>query len=257
MKSGYFANHFTTAGFASVCGGQTGCLTGLHGGKPGEHIFKIFLGIEAEATAIFDNGIKDGAAKGKLVDPSLEAAMDDAALSGADGLAQGGTGLGFSQLRFYMIEVGEWVLDPGDDSWRLFGGFEKFPSNMGVAAHELDPLFVFGPRWIDDVAVALNDAQEGAEFGIDWLVCFGDLGWLKESIDACGVAPGMPMVEDGPAWNVRRPEVASLGFATAGVKVSDRGFVKLPVRGSPMLVLNFSVDDREPIGGSKSQRVLR
>ena len=220
MKSGYFPNHFTAAGFEPVRGGQAGCITGFHGGKPGEHVFKVFLGIDAEATAVFYNGIKDGAllsrcfvadeqpvlgsklgrangvfdqvvanldpsvaridfevvplvdgvangfaefalgkdaaAKGKLVDHSLESAMNDAALGGAHGLAHGGSGFAFPQSRFYMIEEGELVQDPGDESWRLFDGFEKFPPDVGVTAHEPDPLFVFGPGWIDDASVRIE-----------------------------------------------------------------------------------------------------
>ena len=35
---------------------------------------------------------------------------------------------------------------------------------MRVVAHEFDPLLVLGPGWIDDVAVALDDAQQLENF---------------------------------------------------------------------------------------------
>ncbi len=49
----------------------------------------------------------------------------------------------------------------------MLSGLEKFPPHVGMAAVEFDPGFALGPRWIDDVAVAPDDAQEGVEFGID------------------------------------------------------------------------------------------
>ena len=45
--------------------------------------------------------------------------------------------------------------------------------------------------------------------------------------------------------------VANFGFAAAGLKVSDRGFVDLAIGASPMFVLDFPVDDREPVGGEQ------
>ena len=113
---------------------------------------------------------------------------------------------------------------------------------------------VLGPGWIDDVAIALDDAQEREEFGIDRFFSFRGLGHLvlfKESGHTFRVAAVVPVIEDGSAGNVRRPEVAGLRFAAAGLEVSDGGFVDLAVKRAPMFVLDFSVNDGEPVGGEQ------
>ena len=65
------------------------------------------------------------------------------------------------------------------------------------------------------------------------------MGWLEESGHACGAATVMPVIDDGGAGDVRRPEVVGLGFAAAELEVSDRGFVELSVKGAPMFLLDF------------------
>ncbi len=59
------------------------------------------------------------------------------------------------------------------------------------------------------------------------------------------------MIEHAAARNVRRPEVAGAGFAAAGFEVVDGGFINLPIEGAPVFVLDFAVDDREPVGGEQ------
>ena len=312
VKSGHFANRLATAGFEPVGWRQGDGVFGQHGGQTGEHVGKVFLGVDAQAAAVFYDGVEDGALltghliadeqpvfctkfgrtngvfdevvtnfyppvtkvgfevwplvdgvadgfaeftlgqdgtpEGEFVDGFLESPMDHAAFGGAHGVAQGGAGFGFAQPLLDVIEVGELAQDPGDEPRRLFGGFEKFPPYMGVAAHEFDPCFVFGPGWIDDVAIALDDAQEGEEFGINRYISVGGFGFVEESGHAFGVASVMPMIEDTAAWDVRRPEVAGLGFAAAGLEIMDGGFVYLPVKCAPMFILDFPVDDREPVG---------
>ena len=107
------------------------------------------------------------------------------------------------------------------------------------------------PRWIDDVAIALNDAQEGEELGINRYISLESTGWLGESGHACGAAAVMPVIEDAGAGDVRRPEVAGLDFAAAGLEVSDKGFVELSVKGVAMFILDFSIDNSEPVGGEQ------
>jgi hypothetical protein len=218
-------------------------------GKIGFEVGPLVDGV-ADGFAEFALG-QDGTPEGKFVDGFPEPLVDHAAFGGAHGLAQGRAGFGFAQALFDVIEVGDLTQDPGDEPRGLLGGFKKFSPNMGVAAHEFDPRFVFRPGWIDDVAVALDDTQQGDEFRIDRFICLGGLGFFEESGHAFGVAAVMPVVEDGSVRDVRRPEVAGLGFAAAGLEVMDGGFVDLSVKGAPMFVLDFPVDDREPVGGEQ------
>ena len=111
----------------------------------------------AEGFAEFALG-QDGTTQGKGVDDFFEALMDHVAFGGAHGFSQGGTGFALSQAFFDVVEVGELTEDPGDEPGGLFGGFEEFPPDVGVAAHEFDPGFVARPGGVDGVAVALDDA---------------------------------------------------------------------------------------------------
>ena len=233
MKSGHHPLRFSTAGFEPGCWGQGDGVFGQHAGQAGEHIGEVFLGIDAQAAAVFHDGVEDGALptgllianeqlvfgsefdrtdrvfdeiivdfnpavakigfevgplvdgvadgfaefafgqdgtpEGEFVDGLLEPPVDHAAFGGAHGLAQGGTGFGFAQAFLDVIEVGELPQDPGDEPRRLLGGFEEFPPHVGAAAHEFAPCLVLGPRWIDRVAIALDDAQKREDFGGDSL----------------------------------------------------------------------------------------
>ena len=313
IKSGRFPNFLAVAGFEPVGGRQGDCVFGQHAGQAGEDVGEVFLGVDAEAAAVFYKGVEDGAfltgffiaeeqpvfrtelggangvfdevvanfypaivqvgfevgplvdgitdgfaefalgqegaAEGEFVDDALDPLVDHAAFGGADGGSQGGASFGFTKAFLDVIEVGELTQDPGDEAWGLLTGFEKFPPHMGVAAHEFDPGFVLGPGGINDVAVALDDAQE---FGVNGCnVLFGGVGFFEESGHTFGVAAIMPVKEDGSAGYVRRPEVAGLCFAGAGLEIGNWGFVDLSVKGVPMFVLDFSIDDRQPVGGEQ------
>ena len=249
VKNGAFLTRFLVAEEQPVLGSELGEADGVFDevvanfyppiAKIGFEVGPLVDGI-TDGFAEFALG-QDGTPKCEFVDGSLESLVNDAAFGGADGLAQGGAGLGFAQALFNVIEVGELTQEPADEPRGLFGGFEKFPSNIRVAAHEFDPGFGFGPRWIDDVAIALNAAQGGEEFGINRYISLGGLGWLEESGHACGAAAVMPVIEDGGTGDVRRPEVAGLGFAAAGLEASDRGFVKLSVKDVPMFMNSNSI----------------
>ena len=156
------------AGFEPVGWGQGGGVFGQRAGQAGEYVGEIFLGIDAKAAAVFDDGVRngafltrflvadeqpvlgselgeadgitdgfaefalgqDGTPKCEFVDGLPDSLVNHAAFGGADGLAQGGAGLGFAQALFNVIEVGELTQEPTDEPRELFGGFEKFPSNI-------------------------------------------------------------------------------------------------------------------------------
>ena len=312
MNSDYLAHRLSAACPEPVCRGQCDCIFGQHSGKTGKDIGEVFLGVDAQATTVFHDGVEDGAfltghliadeqpvfctkfgrtnrvfhevvanfypsvakigfelgplvdgvadgfsefafgqdggPEGEFVDGFLEPTMDHAAFGGADGFAQGGAGFGFSQACLNLIEVGELKQDPGNESRRLVAGFEKFPPHMGVAPHEFDPGFVFGPRWIGGVAIALDDAQQGAKFGINGFFSIRSLDFLKKSVHAFCVTSVMPVEKYCSTRNIRHPKIAGLRFAAAGLEVINGGFVNLSVKCSPMFVLDFSIDDGEPVG---------
>jgi len=61
MKSGHPANRFAVACLEPVGRGQCDGILGQHAGQAGEHVREIFLGIDAETTAVFYDGVEDGA----------------------------------------------------------------------------------------------------------------------------------------------------------------------------------------------------
>jgi hypothetical protein len=131
---------------------------------------------------------KDGTTEGKLVENLLDAPVDHVAFGGAHGFTQCRTGFGVAQPVLDVIEVGELSEDPGDETRRLVHGFEKLAPHMGVAAHEFDPCRFLGPGWIDDVAIALDDAQQRDDFRICQRLFLRGAYFLERSIHALGVA---------------------------------------------------------------------
>jgi hypothetical protein len=194
---------------------------------------------------------EDGTTESELVEDFLDAPVDYAAFGGANGFTHCWTGFGVAQPFFDMIEVDKLSEDPGDETRRLVHGFEKLAPHMGVAAHEFDPCLFLGPCGIDDVAIALDDAQQRDDFRICRRIFLGGTGFLEESIHALGVAPVMPMIEHGTTGDVGRPKVSGLGFAAAGFEVINGCFVNLSVKGPPMFILDFAVNDGEPVGSQQ------
>ena len=94
-----------------------------------------------------------------------------------------------------LIEVGELAEDPADETRGLVLGFEKFPPDVGVAAHEGDVGFAFGPRGVGAVTVALDD---GGMRGSAWTA-------VEEVSDASLVAAFAPVIEDAAAGDVGDP----------------------------------------------------
>ena len=61
MKSGRHTSRFAVARLEPVGRSEAGGLTGQHGGQAGEHVGEVFLGIDAQAAAVFHDGVEDGA----------------------------------------------------------------------------------------------------------------------------------------------------------------------------------------------------
>ena len=61
MKLGHLSGDFTAARPESVGRGQGDGVLGQHSGQAGEHIGEVFLGIDAQAAAVFHDGVEDGA----------------------------------------------------------------------------------------------------------------------------------------------------------------------------------------------------
>ena len=135
--------------------------------------------------------------------------MNGVALGGADGFAQDGAGSGFAKTTLDLVEVGELAEDPGDEARGLVLGFEKFPPDVGVAAHEGDVVFAFGPRGVGAVAVALDD---GGVRGSAWIA-------VEEVGNGALVTTFASMTDDASARDVGDPEVAGFGFAVTGLEI--------------------------------------
>jgi len=61
MKSGCPTNAFPTAGFEPVGRGQGDGVFGQHAGQAGEHVGEVFFRMDSQTTAVFDDGLEDGA----------------------------------------------------------------------------------------------------------------------------------------------------------------------------------------------------
>ena len=200
MKSGHHPLRLAVAGFESVGWGQGDGAFGQHVGQAGEDVGEIFLGVDAEAAAVFDDGVEDGAFfAGFLV--AEEQPVFGSELGGADGVFDEVVANFYPPIAKIGFEVGPLVNGVADGSAEFALGED------GTAEGE----FVG-----DSLESLVNDAQEGEEFGISRYISLGGLGWLEESGHACGAATVMPVIEDGGAGDVRRPEVAGFGFAAAG-----------------------------------------
>jgi hypothetical protein len=92
--------------------------------------------------------------------------VEGAALGGTHGFAQDGAGLGLAELTLDVVEMGELAEDPAEETRGLVLGFEKFPPDMGVPAHEGDAALVttFAPM-VDDAAAGDVGDLEVAGFG--------------------------------------------------------------------------------------------
>ena len=87
---------------------------------------------------------------------------------------------------------------------------------------------------VSGIAVALHLAAEvGAQ----------DIGQAGRG------SAGLPMVEGVAARSVGCPQVAEFGFASAGIKVTDRGLVNLHVTPGHYPGADRGIDRRQPIGG--------
>lgn len=192
-------------------------------------------------------GAREDLAGAEFEDGFVQALVDHSAFGTADCHSLGGACFGLSKSFFDLIEEGDLMKDPADEFGRLFEGFEKFPSHVGMAAAEFEPTTFGGSRSIDLVAVALDDGGEFFDF------FFAEISRVfrvfgKECVEACGVPPWVPMEKDAAARDVGCPEVADLCFAGAGFEVSDGSFVKLSVSPSMMFGLDFSIDEVKPVG---------
>ena len=98
-------------------------------------------------------------------------------------------------------------------------------------------VFAFGPRGVGAVAVALDD---GGVRGSAWIA-------VEEVGNGALVTTFAPMIDDASARDVGDPEVAGFGFAVTGLEIVNGGFLELAVGASPVFVLNFAVDDGEPV----------
>ena len=67
MKSGYHTDRFPAASPQPVGRGEAGGLAGHHRWQPGEHVRNVFLGIDAQAAAVFHDGVEDGALLARLL----------------------------------------------------------------------------------------------------------------------------------------------------------------------------------------------
>ncbi len=61
MKLSALSSRLPVAGFEPVGWGEARGLAGHHGGQTGEYVGEVFFGIDAEAAAVFHDGVEDGA----------------------------------------------------------------------------------------------------------------------------------------------------------------------------------------------------
>ncbi len=59
MNSGCLANSLAAAGLLPFLGCEVGGFAGFHGGQAGENVFEVISRYDAEATAVFHDGVED------------------------------------------------------------------------------------------------------------------------------------------------------------------------------------------------------
>lgn len=213
----------------------------------GEVAFEILPLVESVGDGFSQFASRKDAALAESDDQAMQATVDDPAFRCTNCLPEGGACFRFSKTLFDLIEQRDLMEDPGDELRSLLKCFKKFPAHVGMTTNEFDPSALVGARTIHLIAIALDDGGEFFTFFIAEICeVFRILG--KEGVDSLSVRSFVPMKEDASAGYVRRPEVAGLGFSHAGLKISDRGFVKLAVGTLPMFVLNLPIDNIQPIG---------
>lgn len=209
--------------------------------------FEILPLIESVGDGFSQFALRKYPALAEFDDEAMQATVDHPAFRCPKCLSQGGTCLRFSKTLFDLIKQRDLMEYPSNQLRGLLKRFEKFPPHVGLATDEFEPSALFCAGTIYLIAVALDDCGEFLDLCV--AECGGIFGILrKERVDSLGVSSFVPMEEDTSTRDVRRPEVAGLRFAAAGFKITDGGFVKLAVWTSPMFVLDFPVDDIEPIG---------
>jgi len=67
MLSGYHTNRLAAACLEPVGRDEAGGLAGIHGGQAGEHVGKVFLGIDSKTAAVLNDGVEDGALLSRLL----------------------------------------------------------------------------------------------------------------------------------------------------------------------------------------------
>ena len=67
MRSGYHTKRLAAACLEPVGRDEAGGLAGFHGRQAGEHVGKVFLGIDTQAAAVFHDGVEDGALLSRLL----------------------------------------------------------------------------------------------------------------------------------------------------------------------------------------------
>ena len=67
MISRDLTGRFPAAGLEPVGGDEGRDFTGLHSGQTGQHVFEVFPGVDAEATAVLNDGVEDGALLSRLL----------------------------------------------------------------------------------------------------------------------------------------------------------------------------------------------
>ena len=143
-----------------------------------------------------------------------------AAMTGSNGVAQGGTGLRFTKVFFNSVEVGDELDDSGGSRFSGVECFGKASSDVGHAAAQFD---VFGVialvAGVDAVAVALKNS-----FPVFGMFTEG----LVEVFSAAAILPTVADASTG-ARIIEHPDVAGAGFSGAGGELFHWRFVELEV----------------------------
>lgn len=160
----------------------------------------------------------------------------------ADPFPLGGACLFRAEFRLDAVKVSDLSEEPACELWLVVFGFVKLAPHMCPAADEFDVFLLVAVGFVGSVAVALQDAAKGL------------LRCLQQAPKAGGGAAWVPLVEDVaapirglPVGAAECPEVALLGFASAGVEVSDGGFVSLEIGFAEHFLMHAPVDAAEVI----------
>ena len=223
-----------------------------NGGGPNAVLDPVVVNFQAAVLLIgaelvpLTEGVVDGGSQGTsgedfgALAQGDELVLEDLELRGGAFAPEAGTlcggGPGLAEARLDVIKLLDAGKRSGSKSLSGFKRFMELAPGVRPTGDEVDACFSRSPGVVSGVGVGLEEA----------------LVVSKQVVEAAGPATGMPLVEDVAfatvARGVQDPEVSGGAFPSAGIEVSNGGFVGLQVVALEQFLVDEFVERFEGVG---------